>query len=149
LEESAERLTASNKSPQPPFVKGGEQEVSPFTQGGRDGKEIEKRNLLILAALVLGSLYFLSFRITGSLLLGGAIAAGNFRLLCRVVEGLIARQKGEKKGSIYPLILLKFLVLLGVIGLVVVKFPIHAFAFLIGLSSIVLAIVSEGFYARF
>jgi len=124
LEESAEKLEASARA-----------------------KSIEKRNLYILALFVMVSLAFLSVNITLSVMAGGLITVVNFRILWKGVEGLL-QKKQVSQGLLYLGIFIKFILLIGLIGIIVIKLPIHTGAFLIGLSSIVLALISEVFYAR-
>jgi hypothetical protein len=93
--------------------------------------------------MLVGSLFFVDQAATMSVGIGVAIAIANFWLLERLVNALV----GKKKINLRRLILIfiaKVAVLFGVLGFVVLKVPLEAFAFLLGLSCIVLGIMIEG-----
>jgi len=107
---------------------------------------IEKRHLAIGFLLILASLYYQSLPITLSVGAGVLFNLINFRLLSRLVLALLSKEAEAKKG-----IALRLLVKYGGLGIVlgglILKTPLHAFSFLVGLSALVLAIVSEAIYA--
>ncbi len=107
---------------------------------------IEKRHLAIGFLLILASLYYQSLAITLSVGAGVAFNVINFRLLSRLVLALLSKEAEAKKGIALRL-LVKYGVLGIVLGILILKTPIHAFSFLVGLSALVLAIVSEAIYA--
>lgn len=109
---------------------------------------IEKRHIYVGVFMVLASIYFKSLPITLSVLVGVVFNLINFRLLTRLVVALLSKESEPKKGIALRL-LVKYGVLGIVLGVLILKTPLHAFAFLVGLSALVLAIVSEALYASF
>ena len=109
---------------------------------------IEKRHIIVGIFILLASLYYKSLPITLSVLAGVVFNLINFRLLTRLVVALLSKESEPKKGIALRL-LVKYGVLGIVLGVLVLKTPLHPAAFLVGLSALVLAIVSEALYASF
>lgn len=112
----------------------------------QDWKKIEKRNLFILFLFVVGSIYFLSPRITISVFLGGAIAILNFRLLALKLSSLVEEKEKVEKSSLIIFALLKYPLLFLVVGFLILKTPIHLIGFMFGFTSLIFAILSEGIF---
>ncbi|GEM_PF-6897743 len=106
--------------------------------------EVEKKTIVILVMLLMASLYFRSLQISVSLLVGGLLALGSFFILRRGLEGLIRRQQDTSSVLQTGFLLLKYPLLLGLIGFLILKTPLHVVAWVIGFLSLVLAIVLEG-----
>lgn len=112
----------------------------------QEWKKIEKRNLFILFLFVVGSIYFLSSRITISVLLGGGIAVLNFRWLAVKLSSLVEEKEKVEKSGMILFALLKYPLLFLVIGFLFLKTPIHIIGFMIGFASLIFAILSEGVF---
>lgn len=97
---------------------------------------------VLTTLLALGSIYYMSPKISLSLIGGGGIGAANFYLLTRAVQGLMGGEAAGKR-RLAALFFFKLLVLAGVF-VVILKLPVHMVAFLIGFSAIVIAIVVAG-----
>lgn len=97
---------------------------------------------VLTAILVLGSVYYMSPKISLSLVGGSGIGAANFYLLTRAIQGLLGGGT-VGKGRLSALFFLKFLALAGIF-FVILKLPIHTLAFLLGFSTIVVAVAVSG-----
>ncbi|MCP5468146.1 MAG: ATP synthase subunit I [Deltaproteobacteria bacterium] len=109
---------------------------------------IEWCNLVLLFSGTLASLYFWDFRISLGFFLGSLISTLNLRLLRWIVGGL-TQDKSIAKSKLIAQILLKFFGMFAAIGLVVMYVDVHAIALLLGVSTVVLAIVLEGIQGLF
>ncbi|NIQ40417.1 MAG: hypothetical protein GTN81_17805 [Proteobacteria bacterium] len=108
---------------------------------------IERTSLYVVIALCAGSLLFLSLSITIGVALGGLIVIVNFHWLRRLVERLMAGKKDGKKALVgeYILKLLFFLAIpCAVIYFRKILFDLNPVAFVIGLSTVFIAICVEG-----
>lgn len=97
---------------------------------------------VLTAILALGSTYYMSPKISLSLVGGGAIGAANFVLLARAVQGLLGGRTAGK-GRLAALFFFKFLAL-ALIFVAILKLPIHTVAFLVGFSTVVAAVAVAG-----
>jgi len=108
---------------------------------------IQRTSLYVAAALCVGSLFFMSIPITVGVVLGGIIVIVNFRWLRRLVERLMVK-KGEGKKTLYGEYVLKLLFFLaipcGVIYYRKFLFDLDPLAFVVGLSTVFIAIFVEG-----
>lgn len=108
---------------------------------------IEKTNLYVAAALCAGSLFFASLSVTLGVALGGLIAVVNFRWLRRLIERAMAKGGGVKK-TLYGEYALKLILFLaipcGVIYYRKFLFDLNPLAFVVGLSTVFIAICLEG-----
>ena len=95
-----------------------------------------------------GTLYFVGHEALVSVGLGVGIATINFWLLERLVTGLVDRNRIRRR-QLLIIFLSKAALLFGVLGYVVLKVPIQAGPFLLGLSCIVMGIVLEGITGLF
>lgn len=108
-------------------------------------KRLRSIAIIIGAVMVLASIYFQSMRITLSVAAGSAIVILSYELLFLVVSRALSG--GKRSPAVFVAIALFKLTLLGfVLWFVVVRTPIHALAFLAGLSTIVFAICVYGIY---
>jgi len=108
---------------------------------------IERISLYVAAALCAGSLFFVSLSVTLGVALGGFIVVVNFRWLRRLIERAMAKGEGVKK-TLYGEYLLKFLLFLAVpCGVIYYRkflFDLNPLAFVVGLSTVFIAICVEG-----
>jgi len=103
-------------------------------------KRIEKLNIIIGILLVAVSfIIWQDSKLSLSLALGSVIGGANFWMLVKLVGKIFG--DGPSKWRFGLAIVLKFLVLILVLWLVVNRFPVHMIAFLVGLSTIVLAVI--------
>jgi hypothetical protein len=100
---------------------------------------IDYINIALCAAFLLGSLYFKSFQLTFSIFLGSVIITSNYWLLKRLYFRLIS-------GGVNPLFLglsffLKYMLLIALLALSVLYFNLHMMGLLIGISTLVVAVM--------
>jgi hypothetical protein len=108
---------------------------------------IERTSLYVAAALCAGSLFFVSFSVSIGVAFGGLIVIVNFHWLRRLVERLMGNRREGKKALYgeYILKLLFFLVIpCAVIYFRKFLFDLNPVAFVIGLSTVFIAICVEG-----
>ncbi len=105
---------------------------------------VEKKTIILLFILLMGSTYFRSLRISVSLLVGGLIGLLSFWILRRGIEGIVQRQQESGEVLRTSFFILKYPILLGLIAFLVLKTPLHIVAWVIGFLSLVLAILLEG-----
>lgn len=107
---------------------------------------ILKRVLWISAVLTgllaLGSIYYMSPKISLSLVGGSVMGAANFYLLSHAVHALVGDGTASK-GRLVALFFFKFVALAGIF-IVILKLPIHTVAFVIGISTVVVAVTTVG-----
>ena len=104
---------------------------------------IERKNLIILPVLTLGSIWFQSPRATLGVLLGGVISILNFWLLRRIIQGGL--QSRENRPAFAMSYVLKFAALVAVVFLVICSHVVDALGFVIGLSTVFVSIALDGF----
>jgi hypothetical protein len=93
---------------------------------------------------LIGSLFFYPFGIiTLSLLAGGLIMTGNFRLLSNVIREAIL-DSSPKKSWLLIKIWVKFFALLGIVGAVLILCKLNILAFFLGTTNIFWAIMLSG-----
>lgn len=102
--------------------------------------------VLVLGALV--SVYWQNKAITLSFLAGAGLTAFNFRLLRHIVAALCGGRVTTKK-KLVAQIVLKFVGGLALLTILMVVFKPKPIPFLLGLSTIVIAIMVEAFSALF
>lgn len=109
---------------------------------------IERTNLYVAGALCAGSLFFASLSVTLGVGVGAAIVVVNFRWLRRLVERAMTKGTRAKK-TLYGEYVLKLLLFLaipcGVIFYRKVLFDLNPLAFILGLSTVFIAVCVEGF----
>jgi hypothetical protein len=86
----------------------------------------------------------MSPKISLSLIGGSVIGAANFALLARAVQSLLGNGPAGK-GRLAALFFFKLVVLAGIF-VIILKLPIHMLAFVIGLSTTVVAVTVGGLY---
>lgn len=121
-----------------------EPEVSPGEDEQGTGEvsveRIQVINLFLIAGVSLGSL-LVSTRFALGVLAGGLLMAVNFRVLTGVVRTVFLKgAPGFVGAGIYWL---KFVGMLVLVGVFVLAFRVDAIGFLVGLSTILVAITTE------
>ncbi len=106
-----------------------------------DLRTVTKVNLAFMWVFFLASLAFRETRITTGVLLGGAVIAVNFWWLRRLVERAMAHG-GKYRGVAIALLMVKFAVLLGAVAVIVMYFDVNVVAFVVGTTTIYLAVVT-------
>lgn len=99
---------------------------------------------ILTVILALGSIYYMSPKISLSLIGGSVIGAANFILLARAIQMLLGDGPAGK-GRLAALFFFKLVVLAGIF-VIILKLPIHMLAFVVGLSTTVVAITVSGLY---
>lgn len=111
-------------------------------------KAIE-RLTYVLAVLSFVAAYFIqpTQPVFLGLFLGAAIGLANFRLIRRLVGKLVQEQANQAKNGIRFAI--KILALIACIGFCILVLDVHALAFIVGFSTLVLAILIVGLKSLF
>ena len=124
---------------------GGEVPAPPVPDEGGpsliDLRTVTKVNLAFVWVFFLASLVFRETRVTVGVLLGGAVVAVNFWWLRRLVERALAHG-GRYRTVAIVMLMVKFAVLLVVVALIVMYFDVNVVAFVVGTTTIYLAIVT-------
>ena len=108
---------------------------------------IERTNLYVAGVLCAGSLVFASLPVTLGVGLGALIVVVNFRWLRRLVERAMAKRERAKKtlyGEYALKLLLSLAVPCGVIYYRKLLFDLDPLGFVVGLSTVFIAICVEG-----
>jgi hypothetical protein len=108
-------------------------------------RAIERFNLVIAAAICLGSLLFWQRGIAYGAFLGAGLAVVNFWALRRVSEAGLKTKSERKRLVLISLLIAKMGALMGVIYLIVRYLPINVLAFVVGLSTFLLSIMIVSF----
>jgi hypothetical protein len=104
--------------------------------------KIFRRTLWLTAAAVAGSAFFWDLEIFLGVLVGGALAAGNFWVLRRIVEAG-AKATAKRQGLLTAFFFVKFAAMIALVYVAVVYAPLNMVAFLVGLSVAFVALVAE------
>lgn len=127
----------------PPDDSGGsevspEQDESPIAEVST--RRIEVLNLCILALACLGALW-VSKAVALGVLAGGLLMAANFRVIVGVIRAVFL--KGSTRMGNVAIYWLKFAGIMLLVGVLIVSFRVDAIGFLVGLSTILVAITAE------
>jgi len=109
--------------------------------GNRSLTNIERRNILILFFFLGISIFFWPMHKILGLLAGSLMVTINFHWIRKIVEKSLGK---ASKGKLVFSIALKYMFLIGVLFIAIVWYRIDLISFLIGSSTIVLAIFIEG-----
>ena len=104
---------------------------------------LERNNLILVLLGTLGTCYFQSAALTLSFLAGGAITVVNLRLI-RLIVGALTGERVPSKGRLTLQILVKFVGMIGALAFMILVLHPQPVAFLLGLSTVVVAITYEG-----
>ena len=108
-------------------------------------RAVERFNLVIAAAICLGSLLFWQRGIALGAFLGAGLAVLNFWSIRRVSEAGLKTKSERKRLVLISLLIAKMGALMGVIYLIIRHLPINVLAFVVGLSTFLLSIMIVSF----
>jgi hypothetical protein len=108
-------------------------------------RAIERFNLVIAAAVCLGSLLFWQRGIAYGAFLGAGLAVLNFWSIRRVSEAGLKTKSERKRLVLISLLIAKMGALMGVVFLIIRYLPINVLAFIVGLSTFLLSIMIVSF----
>lgn len=108
-------------------------------------EKIERLNLA-LVGLGAGLSWLLGYGHGLSLLLGGAVMHGNFWLLKKLVRSLLSAssQSGPSRARAAVWFVAKTLFFLGLLSVLLLRYPVHGQSFAVGVSLLLLACVIVG-----
>lgn len=102
-------------------------------------REIERLHLGLLGGAVCAA-YLTGWLAPTSVLLGGAVMLVNLRLLSALVARLLTPQRSGRPAAVLAILLGKFVVFVGLLGLLVWRLPIDVPAFAVGATLLLIAI---------
>ncbi len=105
----------------------------------RDLNWIEKMNIWAGALFLGGSLYWKSWRLSLSILIGFLIVVVNFWFLKKIIFSAFQKQSSKFKLAIT--LGLKYVVLFVSVGFSIIYFDLHMVGLLIGISTLVISII--------
>jgi hypothetical protein len=108
-------------------------------------RAVERFNLVIAAAICLGSLLFWQRGVVFGAFLGAALAVLNFWAIRRVSEAGLKTQSQRKRLVLISLLLAKMGALIALVYVVIRYLPINILAFIVGLSTFLLSIMIVSF----
>jgi hypothetical protein len=108
-------------------------------------RAIERLNLVIAAAICLGSLLFWRRGIAYGAFLGASLAVLNFWAIRRVSEAGLTTKSQRKRFVLISLLIAKMGAMMGVVFLIIRYLPINVLAFVVGLSTFLLSIMIVSF----
>jgi hypothetical protein len=111
-------------------------------------KRLEWINLILVLAGGAVTLIWQDWPLTWSFLAGGLLTTLNLRLLRLIVRSL-TRPQGVKKWKLVAQVVVKYLGGLGALAVIMLVFHPRPVPFLLGLSTIVAAVVAEGIVGVF
>lgn len=115
-----------------------EQDESPIAEVSTN--RIEVLNLCLVGAASLGSLW-ISREFAIGVLGGGILMAANFRVLVGVLRSVFLR--GTARVANVAIYWVKFLAVMFLVGVLLVSFRVDVIGFVVGLSTILVAITAE------
>ncbi len=101
---------------------------------------LKRRNWILLGILFLGSLFFLPWRFTTGILIGGLMANINFHFLHRNLVKVLILSKG--KGPIVSKSMLRMFIIGLIVFIVLFKNWVNVFGLILGLSVVVINLFS-------
>ena len=107
-------------------------------------RSVWKKCLATGAVLILGSMVAHSWKLSLSVAVGAFLVLANFWLLARLVKNLTGAETMVPRWRIAVQFLIKMLLIFGVLAVIILKTKIDAVGFLVGLSTVVIAIAWEG-----
>jgi hypothetical protein len=105
-------------------------------------RNIEKKNYLIAAVCLSGSLFYWSREITLGVFFGFLVVTVNFKWLLRILETVFEKEKAFHSRVLVKLIG-RIMFVVGSIAALLVFFKMNLYAFLLGTTTILLAILGE------
>jgi Na+(H+)/acetate symporter ActP len=108
-------------------------------------RAIERLNLVIAAAICLGSLIFWRRGVTFGALLGAALAVLNFWAIRRTSEAGLKTKSERKKLVLISLLIAKMGAVMGLVYVIIRYAPINVLAFIVGFSTFLVSIMIVSF----
>jgi heme O synthase-like polyprenyltransferase len=106
------------------------------------GRSLERNNLILALLGTLASVYFQDRAMTLSFAAGGALTVLNLRLW-RLMVRTLTSPKRISRGKLIAQVIVKFAGGLGALAVIMLVFHPQPIAFLLGLSTVVLAVILE------
>ncbi len=104
---------------------------------------VHRKNAAILALALLGAIPY-GWPAVASLALGGGIQVANLSGLDRSVKLFAGLAAQRHAGAAQALLVLRFLVLIAVVGFVLWRLPVQVIPFAVGLSTVIPAVLWQG-----
>ena len=104
---------------------------------------IERLNGVIGVAFLMGSVYWMSWKLTLSILIGFLVVGANFWFLKKIISAAF-HQSARTQSSKLKLgiaLAVKYLVLFVSVGLSIIYFDLHMIGLLVGISTLVISIM--------
>jgi len=111
-------------------------------------RNLERNNLILVIAGAVAMGFFYNLRDVGSFLAGGCFTVVNLRLLRMIVKGLAAPERSSK-GRMGLQIVVKYAGMLGLLAFLMLVVKPSSIPFLLGLSTVVVAVALEGLIGLF
>lgn len=111
-------------------------------------RAVERFNLVIAAAVCLGSLLFWQRGVAFGAFLGAGLAVVNFWAIRRVSEAGLKTKSQRKRLILVSLLLAKMAALIALVYVVIRYLPISILAFIVGLSTFLLSIMIVSFRVK-
>ena len=108
-------------------------------------RAIERYNLVIAAAVCLGSLLFWRRSIAYGAFLGAGLAVLNFWAIRRVSEAGLKTKSERKRFVLISLLIAKMGAMMGLVYVIIRYAPINVLAFIVGLSAFLVSIMIVSF----
>ncbi len=112
-------------------------------EAGDSSQSLERNNLILVLVGTLVSCLFKKLGVTLSFVAGGMLTIINLRLLRLIVAALVGRRT-LSKGKLVAQVLIKFVGMMGLLAVLMLVFRPVPIPFLLGLSTLVVAILIEG-----
>lgn len=104
---------------------------------------VQKRAIGILLFFAVASLFFWSFTITSSVILGGIVGIVSFELLIQLISRLLKNSETKSKANLALIFFLKYPLLFALLALLFWKVPIRLEAFGIGFLSLTVSVLLQ------
>ena len=108
-------------------------------------RAIERLNLVIAAAICLGSLFFWRRGVAYGAFLGAGLAVLNFWAIRRVSEAGLKTKSERKRLVLISFLIAKMAAMMGLVYVIIRWAPINILAFVVGLSTFFLSIMIVSF----
>ena len=108
-------------------------------------RAVERYNLVIAAAICLGSLLFWQRSVALGAFLGAGLAVLNFWAIRRVSEAGLRTKSERKRLVLISFLIVKMAAMMGLVYVIIRWAPINILAFVVGLSTFFLSIMIVSF----
>jgi len=106
---------------------------------------IERKTVMLVFLLSLGSLYYQSLKISLGIIVGGVLSLVNIRILTRIIENLF-HQGMPSRSVIIVQYVVKIFLLFGILYIVVTYNLLNMIAFVLGFSAFFMVLVIENIF---